>query len=265
MKRTRGFTLVELLVVIAIITILASIVVPRVSDWLGRSRMAKSVSEIRGADLALVKMLADAGRSHFGQFFGVNGDGESLLAQAVMNVGSIDQAYQLYSGIFYELLRRGKDADLTLEGLELLPEVKRKLGTSYMELDLDAWGNKYQFYAGPCPKFMGLTSALNRAVPFRSYVDIDGGATQYYYTAQAKADADLRRRGNPPFDDPYPDPGLRCPGYPAPTDLAVYIWSYGADMIPNQGIGALQVSQNRTGGGDDINNWDTSQGWSGFY
>ena len=140
MMRKQGFTLVELLVVIAIISILASIVVPQVTDWISRGRMAAAVSEIRNADLALSKMLIDAERKNFGHFFNT---------QTGMNLGEachfLGDAQKLYEIVFYELLRQGKNADFDLDGdgnpeLVLHASVRKKLGTSYLDLGVDPWG-----------------------------------------------------------------------------------------------------------------------------
>jgi len=284
MKRNKGFTLVELLVVIAIITILASIVVPRVTDWLSRSRMAKAVSEIRNADLALTKMLADTSRKHFGQFFG-NTNGQSNLALAITaaytdllndypQLEAAAMAYQQYNTVFYELLRRGRDAgdgtgtikiygrDLVPAGepdgipdnwvydLEIQASIKKRLGTSYIELGKDAWGETgYQFYAGPCPRVSSPNSLTWeerwRVMPFRCY-----RGEGYSYTNAAYQEAQVDLPGNPPPDD--------RPGFPGPADFPVYIWSMGEDMVSNQLI-------NGENGYDDINNWDNAGGWQEFY
>ena len=276
MRRNKGFTLVELLVVIAIITILASIVVPRVTDWLSRARMAKAVSEIKNADLALTKMLADTSRKHFGQFFG-NDNGESNLGRAITDLyqdwlgeAGITQleaaakAYEQYNTVFYELLRRGKDAGaggaITIYGrtiqrtLTLQDSVRKRLGTSYIELGKDAWGEEgYQFYAGPCPRVadpLALTfEQCWRVMPFRCYrPDDENGAYVYNGLRYDLAQAELP--GNPPADG--------RPGFPASADLPVYIWAMGEDMVSNQLI-------NGANGYDDINNWDNAGGWQEFY
>lgn len=250
MTRTRGFTLIELLVVIAIITILASIVAPRVANWIERAKMGKAVSEVRNADLALTKMLADAERKNFGHFFA-----SPLLFAQTMN--SAADMYKLYTDMFYELLRRGKDADLSFLRLgadPMDPKVRRKLGSSYMDLGFDPWGIPYQFYAGPTPA----------AVPGSPAKQPMGWRCRrgegYVYDAAAKGVADGEMRGNPPAD------GLA--GYPASRDVPVYIYSFGGDGQCQQYRHFVLTSspEHSTGdGGDDINNWDSGSGWAEFY
>ena len=246
----KGFTLVELLVVIAIITILASIVVPRVVDWLGRARMAKAVSEIRNADLALTKMLSDADKRNFARFWRWPINPTSL---------TVAEAQAVYTDAFYELLRRGKDAQLYEMGagagvnngngydLELDGNVRKKLGTSYMELGKDSWTtHTYQFYAGPL-YVAGHLRRVEQIYGFRSY-----RGPEYVYTLAVKADLDRNIRGNPGAD------GL--PGFPSAIDLPVYIFSMGDNEESNQGpAGSLDHDHN---GFDDINNWDNAAGWN---
>ncbi len=253
MMRNKGFTLIELLVVVAIISILAGIVVPRVQNWIARARMARAVSEVRNADLALQKMLIDAERKHFGHFF-VGGSG--ALVQATKDAVAANRAAEdVYRIVFYELLRRGKAADFSpyggLEpepwGLRLQESVRKKLGTSYMDLGKDPWGeNAYKFWAGPAnvqhARNMGEIACL-----YRSY-----RGANYYYTLAAKADLDNQVRGNPSPDD--------LPGFPAPIDQSVYIWSVGADLTDNQYKPGGDPEMGN--GGDDISNWDNEAGWS---
>jgi len=237
MMRKQGFTLVELLVVIAIISILASIVVPRVTDWISRGRMAAAVSEIRNADLALSKMLIDAERKSFGHFFV---GGSKAIGDVCHQLGDAQKVYEM---IFYELLRQGKKADFDFWGqvpadlepddtaeLYLSTSVKKKLGTSYLDLGVDPWGETaYQFYAGPIRKGY---------MTYRCYRG-DG----YKYNSDAKDIEDAVTRGNPTEDN--------GPGFPAPRDLPVYIWCYGENLM----------NEATANGGDDINNWDNKTGW----
>jgi len=264
MLKKSGFTLIELLVVIAIITILASIVAPKVQGWIERGKMAKAVSEVRNADLALVKMLSDVERKTFGQLFTIS---PSLSGPNAASPTLWTAAAKLYSDVFYELLRRGKEADYNhATGLmnitytennitytvRLDPTVAKKLGTTYMDINLDPWGKAYQFYAGPLKLKKNLDVFPNDYPPFRAYRDAD-----YFYDVNAKAALDTELRGNPPVD--------KQPGFPCPTDLSVYIYSMGGNQIPNQPWLATPDSDLGNGGGDDINNWDTQSGWGSMY
>ena len=244
----RGFTLIELLVVIAIITILASIVAPKVAGYIERGKMAKAVSEIRNADMALTKMLTDTERKNFGSMLQISPSGQ---------VPTYAAAVQLYTDAFYELLRRGRDADFATIPLQdgfgiSIKDVRlmKKLGTAYMDINLDPWGKAYQFYAGP----LKLKLALNPYdfPPFRSFRE-EG----YVYDADAKVALDAELRGNPPPDG--------VDGFPCPVDFPVYIFSLGGNSAPNQPWLATADVDLGIGGGDDINNWDTQSGWSGFY
>jgi len=251
----RGFTLIELLVVIAIITILASIVAPRVAQYIEKGKMAKAVSEIRNADLALTKMLADVERKHFGHVLAYP---EGLLSQI-----KYAQAVKMYTAAFYELLRKGKDADLTnlplddnvpplqTVNLGLKSGMDRKLGTTYMDINLDPWGKAYQFYAGPL-KLRLDQDHQDQWPPFRSF---RGGG--YIYGPAEKEALDAELRGNPPADFHE--------GFPCPVDLSVYIFSWGGNSAPNQPWLAAEDVDLGIGGGDDISNWDTQSGWSGSY
>ncbi len=290
LQLNKGFTLVELLVVIAIITILASIVVPNVTDWIGRARVAKAVSEINSAELALTKMLSDAQKSSFRDLLRnpYPDEHEGRYIGSMFNSGTqnfdlpcnLITAEALYTEIFYNLLRRGKDAIETSIGIYLKPAVARKLGNNYMDLGKDPWGNLYRFFPGPLGNLRGVPGAqtvenvmgakdtyLHYPMPFRVYF------------------ADLSVPGGPQRDmntlDIIPEHPI---GYPAPESLPIYIYSPGADLQSGQAIltggssqDAAAMNQGQSayladlpspehmGGGDDINNWDNAASWDEFY
>ncbi len=62
-KKEKGFTLIELLVVIAILGILAAVVVPNVSKFIGEGDDEAGDTEIKNVRLAVTALMADSGIS----------------------------------------------------------------------------------------------------------------------------------------------------------------------------------------------------------
>ncbi len=273
MKRNDGFTLIELLVVIAIISILAGIVIPNVPKYINKARATRAYAEIKGVDLALTKMLTDAGRSDFksGFFDCWPGDVEDCGLWSQTGKEYVNDQIDLYHTVFYLLLRKGKYADSDLDwpgDVVLNEEVRRKLGDSYMDLGRDPWGDLYNFYGGPyTPKhnddyYIGDGGKI--LVPFRTYQvtnSVPGGIS---------ADEITKTVLDPDSDPNSPGSSFDV-GYPAPRKSTQFVWSNGKNRRSNQEFNdgyygpATEVGLDFMGGGDDINNWDGDQSWIGFY
>jgi prepilin-type N-terminal cleavage/methylation domain-containing protein len=251
----KGFTLVELLVVIAIITILAAIVVPKIPIFIGKGNMGKAISEIENAKLATTNLLTDTGKSDFRQMF-------SYWDPTLQNGR---EAEEIYTIAMYNLLRLGRtverdgNGNFTINGRATIPKViLDQLGTLYLDMKEDPWGQKYHFYAGPIP--------ATQVMPFRCYrapvIDDVNNFKPYRYDVAAKQELDKELPGNPQPDfisetaGPY--------GFPATRSEAIYIWSWGLDSMGSQ-LFEDSTEVEKLGGGDDINSWDTKSGWRRWY
>lgn len=259
--RRAGFTLVELLVVIAIISILAAIVVPNVASYFGRAQVARALTDIRGADTALTAALTDAGKSSFTHFLSCEGRQYlGLLGQFMIQdpIEGYKVAQGFYNTLFYEILRRGRDAEvivqawpscdtgILLQQINVIdPEVKSKLAPSYLDVQADPWGAPYRFWIPD----------KNSAPQHRSY-----RGSPYVWDQTKRAEESAEIPGQPNAD------GME--GFPADKQKPVYIFSLGANELVDAYL-PIQLLYSPTGqlnpvylgGGDDVNNWDSDRGW----
>ncbi len=304
-NRKQGFTLVELLVVMAIIAILAAIVVPNVARYMVKSRVTRAMTECNSIETSLVKMLADSNRGELKDLFNsgaVDDLARDLMPVPPFNGDFFKAALKIYTNTVYALLREGRgvlgkndagctDPDETVCPTLLDKELNfmyksvvdvmavKKLGTNYLDIGFDPWGNMYNIWPGPWSMRKGPIvfrvympeSDENNPLPGRATVG-DG------LTVTGMADPDTY------------ETDLKL-GYPASRNQVAFIWSNGANLKSSQAIYRMDgiYGQSNTNppyttpapgnvnyydleqdglfccGGDDINNWDADQSWNRFY
>jgi hypothetical protein len=222
-----GFSKLSLLFMV-LAAFIVLYIVQAVPYWIYFSKAPKSLTEIKGAELALTKLMKGA---HVESLLDLFIDPAALIKPTTQ------VTIEVQTAACYDLLQYGKNAKTGLK-----PEMRSRLGSTYMDLPKDFWMQPYRFYFGP------LSGSVNTYI-FRCY----RGENYVYDLATYEAENKVTR-GNPKPDPDTPP----AKGYPCPGDLPVYIFSCGADRQPNQ----LPWGGN---GGDDINNWDSYAGWSAFY
>ncbi len=134
-RRKRAFGNLDFQIVVSIpLILLASIVFPGTGACHPRkSPEARAYSEIKGTELAITKLMTDANVTHLRELFS---DPEALDA------ATPEETLALHTNAIYALLRDGKNASL-----DLRPEVRNYLGSFYMILEADPWGeHRYVFY-----------------------------------------------------------------------------------------------------------------------
>lgn len=291
----RGFTLVELLVVMAIITILASISIPVVVNYIRQGQSTRALADINGIETALTEVLADAGRSSLEQLFDADGVKDAMLTNGLQNWPPLldtefKQAVQLYTRALTGILRSGRNVlsstdssnGLSFNYADILqPDIVRKLGTSYIDLGPDPWGNLYNIYPGPwAARYLAPDQTTKRTpIPFRIFDKTDENLNM------PGASSSTRDKMLAQFEDVEAAVSFDA-GYPAPSNEIAFIWSNGQNLlssqllydgagyqdIPDAGNPQAVTSTWYDGaqadfccGGDDINNWDNGNSWTRFY
>lgn len=179
-----------------------------------------------------------------------------------------------YTNVMYQLIRQGKNAEIRGK---LQPEIRQKLGNSYItDLGLDPWGQQYRFWLGPM---------RGKPQMFRSYrlpEDVDVDRDDFPLDDAYRFDQFTRDKENEDVPGQQPadyeallaltENGTEVEyafyGAPASKDLSIYVYSRGknnlvdANAILQPAIGSAG-DYAFYGGGDDINNWDNEQGWTG--
>ena len=123
MRRKQGFTLVELLVVMAIISILAAIAIPNIQSYIARGRATQAISEIQNIELAITKLLSDAGRSSLndvlnleviGDSVGINSaSSKDVRDMSTWTAGDFENFTDAYTNAVYRLLKKGRGATVS--------------------------------------------------------------------------------------------------------------------------------------------------------
>lgn len=301
MRKKQGFTLVELLVVMAIISILAAIAIPNVQKYIARGNATQAVSEIKNIDLALTKMLSDAGRSSLNDLLDLDDLATSIGMSAPKDVrnmatwaaGDFEDFTEAYTNLVYRLLKKGRGALVSDDGLGTPQagyneDVVRNLGTSYFaELEFDPWGELYHFFPGP----WRVTNGPN---VFRIYLPATPGKIVPGESTAASVGDDLSFGTDSvsgfAITDIETGEDVALCSVPAPAQVNTYIWSSGANLVSGQAnflppptgyvpggttqyAGITPITNaypsgqepELMGGGDDINNWDNNQTYMRFY
>ena len=273
-RRFLGFSVSSIGLCLGIALIVVIVGGRNIREWIQKGHGFPVMSEIQNIELAMTKVLSDAGLSNLQDLFDRDAF-EKVCAWYELQYGAdaFEARTVVCTRAVYALLISGRGAKLpdahdddimTNTRKALSADLVRSLGTSYFpDIGNDSWGNPYQIFAGPWPKAMGPVLLRTYRLPVSSS-HLQGGS------APANTDAlTVTIAGE------YP--GMR--GVPVGNVTDVYIWSLGANGVSDQprydptrqyAPPARQhyrsdAPDEYLGGGDDINNWDRNQTFMSFY
>ncbi len=274
-RRLLGFSVSGIGLCLVIALFIAIVGGRNIREWIQKGHGFPAVSEINNIELALTKVLSDAGRSHLKDLFDPVAFAKTCAWYELQyGTDAFEARTVISTRATYALLISGRgaiqpnvqDDDIMTNTRKVLAaDVVNELGTSYYpEVGKDPWGNPYQIFAGPWPEELGL-------VLFRDYLS-HGSQTQLPGDSLLDSDADaltVSVGGESPSTRGYPSTGFH----------GFYIWSLGANGVSDQprydpthqyAPPARQYYRSDApdeylGGGDDINNWDRNQTFMSFY
>jgi hypothetical protein len=121
--------------IVVLLLVFCGIAVSNMLVFLEGAQRTRTYTEMQGAELAIIAMMVDADRNSLSDFMP---DSSGM---------TLSERMALHTQVCYELLSNGRDADY-----DGRPDFVELLGSSYMELGADPWGNEYLFLAWPPEK-----------------------------------------------------------------------------------------------------------------
>ncbi len=119
-------------VVVVLGAVFENMPVPGPFGWRPRSPATRAFAEIKGMELAVLKICVDAHVASMRELFGDD---------ANLDAGTPQEILDRHTEWMYSVLRKGKLSDAPLK-----PEPRKLLGDSYMDIGNDPWKNLYVFY-----------------------------------------------------------------------------------------------------------------------
>ncbi len=268
-----GFTLVELLVVVAIISMLTAIALPNVLKFLRQAKMRTAFAQIRQIETAFNAYLAGNTQAS------VRSLGRILRAQrAISNLyilGGGDQPCLLQSelaGVYgRELIGRSTPPNfasplgepLYFDSMENVATLDHFLAEEMDQIPIrDPWGSRY---------IAILQDARSRNAPRFIIKDPKNAASMRWFTPLFLIGSRVNCTGGCHDGTENPEEEIRRPR----GGKGIYIVSLGEDGCPGGPTGRNDDEFHNInldfeiylalGAGDDINNFDVTQGWTLSY
>jgi len=97
LKEERGFTLIEIIVILAVIAILAAVLTPMITKYIGESRVSKAEADTRAIEAAVTAFYKDTARwpGQAEKYEVLVGGDKQYASTDEKNMGKIDEKAQL--------------------------------------------------------------------------------------------------------------------------------------------------------------------------